>query len=217
MTLDIYKDVGRNDACPCGSGKKFKKCHMRIIRMEREAEKQTRDVTKLVTAETTPRDFLVLVREALAEGMPVVLYDALHSESELATAYDSGASFLSALDRNELKLVGQPDFDAMRFRVDDPEVHVILTRGVEDPKTSRVTAQLLTMRRNEFDADAQPREVEHPGWRIWEMRQITLEKSELNGRMTDFTDFGLTWRERTFVRPERGEDDVVATSDSEES
>ncbi|OQB19556.1 MAG: preprotein translocase subunit SecA [Parcubacteria group bacterium ADurb.Bin192] len=22
-----YKDVGRNDACPCGSGKKFKKCH----------------------------------------------------------------------------------------------------------------------------------------------------------------------------------------------
>lgn len=23
---DLYKDVGRNDICPCGSGKKFKKC-----------------------------------------------------------------------------------------------------------------------------------------------------------------------------------------------
>ena len=22
-----YKDVGRNDPCPCGSGQKFKKCH----------------------------------------------------------------------------------------------------------------------------------------------------------------------------------------------
>jgi preprotein translocase subunit SecA len=22
-----YKNVGRNDLCPCGSGKKFKKCH----------------------------------------------------------------------------------------------------------------------------------------------------------------------------------------------
>jgi preprotein translocase subunit SecA len=22
-----YADVGRNDPCPCGSGKKFKKCH----------------------------------------------------------------------------------------------------------------------------------------------------------------------------------------------
>jgi preprotein translocase subunit SecA len=23
----MYKDVGRNDLCPCGSGKKYKKCH----------------------------------------------------------------------------------------------------------------------------------------------------------------------------------------------
>ncbi len=26
-TLNKYKDVGRNDPCPCGSGKKYKKCH----------------------------------------------------------------------------------------------------------------------------------------------------------------------------------------------
>ena len=26
---DIYAGVGRNDPCPCGSGKKFKKCHGR--------------------------------------------------------------------------------------------------------------------------------------------------------------------------------------------
>jgi len=24
--MDFPKDVGRNDPCPCGSGKKFKKC-----------------------------------------------------------------------------------------------------------------------------------------------------------------------------------------------
>ncbi|ARS54461.1 SEC-C metal-binding domain-containing protein [Kushneria konosiri] len=24
---NALKDVGRNDPCPCGSGKKFKKCH----------------------------------------------------------------------------------------------------------------------------------------------------------------------------------------------
>ena len=24
---DPYANVGRNDPCPCGSGKKFKKCH----------------------------------------------------------------------------------------------------------------------------------------------------------------------------------------------
>jgi len=26
-TLNPYAGVGRNDPCPCGSGKKFKKCH----------------------------------------------------------------------------------------------------------------------------------------------------------------------------------------------
>jgi len=25
--LNPYAGVGRNDPCPCGSGKKFKKCH----------------------------------------------------------------------------------------------------------------------------------------------------------------------------------------------
>jgi uncharacterized protein YecA (UPF0149 family) len=28
-TDPIFRDIGRNDPCPCGSGKKFKKCHGR--------------------------------------------------------------------------------------------------------------------------------------------------------------------------------------------
>lgn len=27
LNVAAFKDVGRNDLCPCGSGKKFKKCH----------------------------------------------------------------------------------------------------------------------------------------------------------------------------------------------
>jgi len=29
-----YKGVGRNDPCPCGSGKKFKKCCLATVRFE---------------------------------------------------------------------------------------------------------------------------------------------------------------------------------------
>ncbi|MFZ4507540.1 MAG: SEC-C metal-binding domain-containing protein [Fimbriimonas sp.] len=29
-----WKRVGRNDACPCGSGKKFKACHYPALRAE---------------------------------------------------------------------------------------------------------------------------------------------------------------------------------------
>jgi preprotein translocase subunit SecA len=28
---EMFANVGRNDPCPCGSGKKFKHCHGRIV------------------------------------------------------------------------------------------------------------------------------------------------------------------------------------------
>ncbi len=31
INQDIFADVGRNDPCPCGSGKKFKHCHGRLV------------------------------------------------------------------------------------------------------------------------------------------------------------------------------------------
>jgi len=34
MTLPIKENVKRNDPCPCGSGKKFKKCHLGIYQSQ---------------------------------------------------------------------------------------------------------------------------------------------------------------------------------------
>jgi len=39
MLHDNWKPVGRNDPCPCGSGKKYKHCHMRA---DREAAQQAK-------------------------------------------------------------------------------------------------------------------------------------------------------------------------------
>jgi uncharacterized protein YecA (UPF0149 family) len=33
--------IGRNDLCPCGSGKKFKKCHGASLEEEEEEEQPT--------------------------------------------------------------------------------------------------------------------------------------------------------------------------------
>ncbi len=37
---DLWSNVGRNDPCPCGSGKKFKDCHYRQIRDQRQTVSQ---------------------------------------------------------------------------------------------------------------------------------------------------------------------------------
>ena len=34
--VGMFDNVGRNDPCPCGSGKKFKHCHYREIQAKRE-------------------------------------------------------------------------------------------------------------------------------------------------------------------------------------
>ncbi|MCC6905567.1 MAG: preprotein translocase subunit SecA, partial [Anaerolineae bacterium] len=37
VTKDMWSNVGRNDPCPCGSGKKFKDCHYNQIRQQQAA------------------------------------------------------------------------------------------------------------------------------------------------------------------------------------
>ncbi len=37
---DLWSNVGRNDPCPCGSGKKFKDCHYRQIRQQQQTVSQ---------------------------------------------------------------------------------------------------------------------------------------------------------------------------------
>lgn len=44
---DPYVGVGRNDLCPCGSGKKFKNCHGKTTHLERTIEKQNKDTRSL--------------------------------------------------------------------------------------------------------------------------------------------------------------------------
>ena len=38
---DLWSNVGRNDPCPCGSGKKFKDCHYRQLQKQRNTVEQS--------------------------------------------------------------------------------------------------------------------------------------------------------------------------------
>ncbi len=38
MDTEQFKNVGRNDPCPCGSGKKFKKCHAESVEWKGNAQ-----------------------------------------------------------------------------------------------------------------------------------------------------------------------------------
>jgi len=46
--------VGRNDKCPCGSGKKFKKCHLPLIEARAQGSRSVRGLAEIPTYEHLP-------------------------------------------------------------------------------------------------------------------------------------------------------------------
>jgi hypothetical protein len=63
--------VGRNDPCYCGSGKKYKQCHMAADRAAEQAERERADAARFLR-----RDFLAFARderfhEPLARALPL--------------------------------------------------------------------------------------------------------------------------------------------------
>jgi len=40
VTADVWSRTGRNDPCPCGSGKKYKNCHYRSVQEQRSVVNQ---------------------------------------------------------------------------------------------------------------------------------------------------------------------------------
>jgi hypothetical protein len=201
MTVDIYKDVGRNDPCPCGSGKKFKKCHMRTQQLEREAAKKKVSVEALVGAETLPYQVYLLLRQAQEDNLLAFFWDMLHDAGPLKARYADQAAFLTAADKNEAPVPAHPSLEMIRMRVDEPDVHLLLSKGVDDPREKDVTLEVVTLRRNGFDGEANPREVEHAGWRVWDVVTHHRAKDEVSeDGCLPLSELGVGWHERAFVK-----------------
>ena len=201
MTLEIPNDIGRNDPCPCGSGKKYKKCHMRAQQLEREAAKTTVSVEALVGAGTIPYEVYLLLRQAQENNLLAFFWDMAHDAGPLKARYADQAAFLTAADKNAAPLPAHPSLELVRYRVDEPDVHLLLSKGSDDPREKDVTLEVVTLRRNEFDAAGESREVEHQGWRVWDVVQHHKSKDEVSeDGCVPLSELGVTWHDRQIGR-----------------
>ena len=66
-------DIGRNDPCPCGSGQKYKKCHQRKSRIQKQISKlsdQSQDpLSKAVTGIIHNSIKQTLIKPATSGGL----------------------------------------------------------------------------------------------------------------------------------------------------
>ena len=190
----MFKDVGRNDVCPCGSGKKFKKCHEQTLKIQKEAEKKTRRVEQLIGPKTIAWHVYKLLAQIHADNLPSLFWEMGHDLGEFRAKYPTMEAYLLATTQGADKLAAGPAYDLRWMRVDGPDVYLLMTRGLKDPKTPNVMFEVVHLRPNEFDAQRALRTVSYPGFRVWNVARFERPKAGLDDQDLRLADLGFEWQ-----------------------
>ena len=153
------QSVGRNETCPCGSGKKYKKCCMRTHQVMKEAAKSSREPQDLIGEHTTPWDLFKLLRSATESNMPKFQWAASHDSGPWRAQYPEDQQFFAALGSGDDAMIAREGTQLLRVRHHGPMVTLLLRRAK--------TAEVVELLPNELDANHERREVEHWGLRVW--------------------------------------------------
>ncbi len=177
---NTQKNIGRNDKCPCGSGKKYKKCCMKIHKLQQEAKKTSRSANDLIDKETSAWSFYKLLRDASAQNLLNFLYDLTAEEGPFRKKHPNAESFFKTISDGELRAFGSEGFQLMRIRHDGDQTLLVLARGLDSKQASHVAFEVFTLK----DCGT--------GLRIWDLE--TLEKTK-NGLAANpsFEDLGIAW------------------------
>ena len=189
-STNIPDDIGRNDPCPCGSGRKYKKCCQRAHRLQKESEKKNPEPHHLIEADSIPWDIYKILSQIRENNALGLFYDIAHDAGPLRDRYADKTSLIKAVNDGDEILPAGPSFDLVHLRLDPPDTILLLQK--DDPKNKTVSFQLVTLRPNEVSADGGDREVEHAGFRLWDFRRELLDRADLDG--TPSLDiFGIDW------------------------
>ena len=105
--LENFRNIGRNEPCLCGSGKKFKKCHLRWAEDQIEKNKSKRKIKGDIFRE---RHFEVRLRRFLADKGKISLFSELKNK-----IIEVQVASLVKLESSGFLSFFQPIFDQIEF------------------------------------------------------------------------------------------------------
>ncbi|QDG54317.1 hypothetical protein FIV42_27295 [Persicimonas caeni] len=190
---EVPEDIGRNDPCPCGSGRKYKKCCQRAHRMQREAEKRSAGVEDLIHQGTNAWGMFKLLRQVRENNMFALFYEMTHSEGPFRERFASKTDYIQAADAGEEILVAGSDADLRRIRLDGSDHYLLLTEGLSDPRATSYRYTVIILRPNELDAEGNQRSVDHRGLRVWDIERHERAKDAVEDGDLSLDDLGYEW------------------------
>jgi len=176
MTNRVMKKIGRNDACPCGSGKKFKKCHL-----GREDELALAGLGEISVEEMGER---IADLPAVSYGRSREMIEGLDIKN--LTGSTVGVKFIDLKSYTELDFLGSGPSDPTRkgsgsiivnlyktTKADPDNIYVAISEDVDEATLAHQLAHVLdylggsrllpgTLEPLAFELDIPVEHLEHP-------------------------------------------------------
>lgn len=169
--------VNRNDPCPCGSGKKYKHCHMKIDQATARSGESSRDVRRVITPRTIPYFFWKRFNVARSRSEFGLIFEMTHPEGPYRSRFESRVDFFAHAQSHPLP--SGPGWYLAKIKIDRYDAWLLSERGLDDPTTQQVEVELMHLRRT---AD---------GWRLWDVKTDKVRKPEEGTPFLAFDVFGI--------------------------
>lgn len=170
--------IQRNDPCHCGSGKKYKKCCMKLDQAKTSLARSSQDVTQLINVQTIPYAWWKIWRNARMRSDYSFLYDLLHDEGPFKASFESREDFYT---RSQTKpLPSGEEWTIQKIKLDEVEAHILSSRFQGDPRVNYVDVEMMHLKKIA------------EGWRLFAVD--TIRKDKTSGSQTvflAFDDFGV--------------------------
>jgi hypothetical protein len=158
--------VGRNDPCPCGSGKKYKRCCANKDDVARRAAQEHPDVDEVLGPDASIYDLWLRWRAARKISDFNLLYDMIRADSALAERLGDRAAFIADCDQGTaLVPSGEATFRHLRI-VDGARAKLLQTVGDDDAANPRIRCECLDLEKTER------------GWRLTDFAVVEVAKAE---------------------------------------
>lgn len=164
---DAFPSVGRNEPCPCGSGKKYKKCHYQEDVIKRQASQSPSNLGDFLPSNAPAYLWYKGLRMIVNRRDWNLLYESFIEGSAIHEQFTSAEDFVSKARTSPSHApMGGDDYTLRRFRFLGDHVFILGVRGEEDRSADEVEYELLACRGTSG------------GLRIYDMNRVSISKMD---------------------------------------
>jgi len=174
-----FSKAGRNDPCPCGSGKKYKKCCFKTHQIKKQTQQSTAKLSDFIRPQQIPYLWLKGLQTILNRREWALLYQTFLIGGPLLEKYSTVEQFVEEARTQPTRVPAGGDFYLRRIRIADEHAFIMGQLNRDDRRTSTVTFEVLKITNTDM------------GYRIADIELRDYPKADFDGSDPAFEDFSL--------------------------